>query len=79
MQGKIVLKVGKHELKGSVVKLEKPLAVLKKSTNDSSSSMEVTAADLSTDSSSHVSYEVVGVVRSKYLFRDRPKVLLERS
>lgn len=79
-QGKAVLRIGQHELRGSLVKLEKPLAVLKKvpgasnpempQISDSSSKMDVDAAP-------STSYEVVGVVRSKYLFKDRPKVLLD--
>lgn len=82
IQGKVVLRIGQHELKGSVVKLDKPLAVAKKITGSSSGveASEITdSAKMAVDGEQNTSYEVVGVVRSKYLFKDRPKVLLESS
>jgi hypothetical protein len=74
--GSVVLKIGQHELKGSIVKFEKPLAVLKK-LPASNSAMDIDCEPSSDSSASSTSYEVVGVVRQKYLFKDRPKVLLE--
>jgi chromosome transmission fidelity protein 8 len=75
----VFLKIGQHELKGSVVTIEKPLAVLKKLKPDSSTMMDVENDDNSSETVSSTSYEVVGVVRQKFLFKDRPKVLLEVS
>lgn len=77
LQGKAVLKIGQHELRGNVVKFDKPLAVLKKV---SSGALASGPMDMDVDhdpSLSSTAYEVVGVVRQKFLFKDRPKVLLE--
>jgi hypothetical protein len=52
--------------------------VLQKSIQDADSAMEVTETDLGNmGDAPSVSYEVIGVVRSKYLFKDRPKVILD--
>ena len=61
------------------MKFDKPLAVLKKVSSGALSSGPMDM-DVDQDSStSSTSYEVVGVVRQKFLFKDRPKVLLELS
>jgi hypothetical protein len=57
-----VLIVGLSRLEGSVVKLPNPLLVIKKRPSSSSSSVGA-------------SYDVLGVVREKYLFKTRPKTL----
>lgn len=76
-QGKAILKIGQHELRGTSTKLEKPLAVLKKVTSECNPSSEMDTDISSTDISGNTSYEIVGVVRQKFLFKDRPKVLLD--
>ncbi|KAG8049474.1 hypothetical protein GUJ93_ZPchr0009g1505 [Zizania palustris] len=63
--------VGYHELAGTKVTLKKPLLVLRKKAelaNSSSSSAATAAAEL----------EVVGVIRHKILFKDRPKALISK-
>jgi len=76
-QGKAVLKVGQHELRGSSVKLEKPLAVLKKVASAHKPSIGTEESTSPVSAASKSAYEIVGVVRHKFLFKDRPKVLLE--
>lgn len=76
----MVLKIGQHELRGASVKLEKPLAVLKKVIRAQNSSFRMESSyEYSEyhDNDTNPSYEIVGVVRHKFLFKDRPKVLLD--
>ncbi|KAL5206796.1 hypothetical protein ABZP36_035005 [Zizania latifolia] len=61
--------VGYHELAGTKVTLKKPLLVLrKKKVELANSSAAAAAAEL----------EVVGVIRHKILFKDRPKALISK-
>ncbi|KAK6275567.1 PREDICTED: putative uncharacterized protein DDB_G0287975 isoform X1 [Theobroma cacao] len=61
--------VGYHELTGSKVALKKPMLVLKKiKCMDGDQSDEAT--------SSRVELDVVGVIRHKILFKNRPKALI---
>ena len=53
------LTVGYHRLEGKLVALRKPLAILRKTGSEGSSS-----------------FEVVGVARSKWLFKTRPLALI---
>lgn len=71
------MKIGQHELRGSKAKLEKPLAVLKKVVPNNGGVEMMDISDGSASSGSGTEYTVVGVVRQKFLFKDRPKVLLE--
>ena len=89
--GGVELTVGIHLLEGSIVPLKKPFAVLEKrggrggdAENEApgtsspaahlSSSASPSAAPAS--STSPVSYEVVGVIRRKCLFKSRPRALI---
>ncbi|XP_062199416.1 uncharacterized protein LOC133901895 [Phragmites australis] len=64
--------VGYHELAGTKVTLKKPLLVLRKKKVSSGGDQEppVAAAELE--------LEVIGVIRHKILFKDRPKALISK-
>ncbi|XP_022764936.1 putative uncharacterized protein DDB_G0287975 isoform X7 [Durio zibethinus] len=62
--------VGYHELTGSKVALKKPMLVLKKI-----KCMGTDQSDEAT-SSSRVELDVVGIIRHKILFKNRPKALI---
>ncbi|KMS99080.1 hypothetical protein BVRB_3g066790 [Beta vulgaris subsp. vulgaris] len=65
--------IGYHELTGSKVTLKKPLLVLKKvkhSDGDQSRSSE---------SSTNMELDVIGIVRQKILFKTRPRALISSS
>jgi hypothetical protein len=61
LQETLQLTIGHHRVDGKLVQLKKPLAILHKA--------PATGAD-------GVAYEVVGVVRSKYHFKNRPLALI---
>ncbi|XP_073003501.1 uncharacterized protein [Typha latifolia] len=65
--------VGYHELSGTKVALKKPSLVLKKK-------KAVDGQEIVSNSrvSSGVELEVIGVIRHKILFKDRPKALISR-
>jgi hypothetical protein len=73
-----VLKIGNHQLKGSLVKLGKPLAVTRKRTEEDGPVLD-DDGDLDLDSgmktrgNQSTEYKVVAVVRYKYIFKTRPK------
>lgn len=65
--------VGYHELSGTTVQLKKPLLVLQKK-------VAAGAAMLSQFSDSPpVELEVIGIIRQKILFKNRPKALTSRT
>jgi len=70
-KGVPIMDIGNHRLEGKVVELSKPLIVTEK--NESSHH-----SDLDGET---VNYDVVGIVRRKYLFKNRPqpKVEFQRS
>ncbi|KQJ89773.1 hypothetical protein BRADI_4g27650v3 [Brachypodium distachyon] len=55
--------VGYHELTGTKVTLKKPLLVLRKKKKNAAEEVEL---------------EVIGVIRHKILFKDRPKALISK-
>lgn len=59
------------------MKLDKPLAVLKKVVSDSNGASDMRIDEKTSITQPKTEYQVVGVVRQKYLFKDRPKVLLD--
>ena len=73
-----VLKIGNQELKGQLVKLAKPCAVTRKRkeedgpipNSDGDVEME---GDKASNNRSGAEYKVVAVIRSKYIFKTRPK------
>lgn len=69
-QGKAVVIIGNNLIEGSKQKLPKPLAVLKKNVK----SKEEGGTDV--DNANNAEYLVVGVVREKYIFKNRPKPLI---
>ena len=66
-----ILIIGNHYLEGKRVALKKPLAILNKDEQtDAAASME-----LDTDQSQAVDYRLAGVIKFKYIFKNRPKPL----
>ncbi|KAJ2797278.1 hypothetical protein H4R20_005240, partial [Coemansia guatemalensis] len=60
---KVQMKIGVHRVEGSVVRLKKPFAVLKKRSDESTTS-------------SDVCYDIEAIVKEKILFKMRPDVIL---
>jgi chromosome transmission fidelity protein 8 len=66
--------VGYHELAGTKVMLKKPLLVLrKKKANAVCGEQEPPPA------ATEVELEVIGIIRHKILFKDRPKALISSN
>ena len=61
--GRPVLTIGAHRMTGKIVKLDRPLGVLRKRT----------------DEAGNMRYDVVGMIREKTIFKSRPKPLVRRS
>ncbi|KAJ1833096.1 hypothetical protein IWW55_004962 [Coemansia sp. RSA 2706] len=58
--GQVLMRVGVHRVPGTLVQLKKPLAILKKRSNEDGS----------------IRYDVEAIVREKFLFKVRPDVVL---
>ncbi|CAM0950926.1 unnamed protein product [Alopecurus aequalis] len=65
-KGAYTFTVGYHELAGTRVTLKKPLLVMRKKKNDGQAGQAA------------VELEVIGVIRQKILFKDRPKALISK-
>lgn len=68
-QSSYTFTVGYHELSGTMIRLKKPLLVLKKKV-----AIDVAVPEFPV--SSAVQLEVVGIIRQKILFKTRPKALI---
>ncbi|KAL8126107.1 uncharacterized protein LOC141717059 [Apium graveolens] len=66
--------VGYHELSGSKVPLKKPFLVMKKTKHSVADKDDSDTASLS-----KVELEVIGIVRHRILFKNRPKALISSS
>ncbi|CAN6217239.1 unnamed protein product [Urochloa humidicola] len=74
-KGGYTFTVGYHELAGTKVVLKKPLLVLRKkkvSNGGGAADQESPAAEVEQE------LEVIGVIRHKILFKDRPKALISK-
>nr|XP_051187589.1 uncharacterized protein LOC127301397 [Lolium perenne] len=66
-RGAYTFTIGYHELAGTRVTLKKPLLVLRKKKNDGQGGPAAA-----------VELDVIGVIRHKILFKDRPKALISK-
>ena len=56
--------LGSHELKGEVVKLDVPFCLMEKTYDESVTPKQIKA------------YQIVGIVKEKFLFKNYPKVIM---
>ena len=78
----VFLQIGYHRLEGKRVPLKAPIAVLRRSwpeQADSQADVVMKDAPQAAASCSVPEYHVHGQIRSKYIFRERPKVRNERA
>ena len=66
--------IGNHQLKGHRKSFARPIAVTKKRKFDDALQRE----DEVEDDESAVEYQVVGILRSKYVFKSRPKPITSK-
>jgi chromosome transmission fidelity protein 8 len=71
-QGKVYLTIAHHKLEGKKTKLAKPLAVITKSAQ-----VDVDAMEL--DQPRPVTYDVVRIIKEKYVFAHRPSLLVQED
>ncbi|KAI8101823.1 hypothetical protein M9434_006888 [Picochlorum sp. BPE23] len=64
--GGLVLTIGYHQLEGAEEKLKKPFAIIQKNTSE----------DMAQEQAR--SYQVIGFVTKKYLFKQRPRALISK-
>mmetsp|Transcript_13351 Transcript_13351/g.18242 ORF Transcript_13351/g.18242 Transcript_13351/m.18242 type:complete len:137 (+) Transcript_13351:168-578(+) len=67
---KIKLTCGYHEVEGSLVDLKKPIAILKKRLKQNAEALDTEVIC--------EAFDIVGVVRKKYMFKHRPKALISK-
>jgi chromosome transmission fidelity protein 8 len=68
--GKPQLVIGSHRLIGKVEKLREPVAILRK--------RKRSAAEAAADGAEESHFLIAGVVREKYVFKERPKPVLNK-
>ncbi|KAJ1965191.1 Chromosome transmission fidelity protein 8 [Dipsacomyces acuminosporus] len=71
--GSVLMKIGIHRVPGSVVKLKKPLAVLKKQQPDSSEEEAQRGAN------GDAKYNIEAIIKEKFMFKTRPDVILQQE
>ncbi|GAB5592507.1 hypothetical protein Unana1_07407 [Umbelopsis nana] len=71
-KGKVYLTVGHHKLEGKKTKLSKPLAVISKRSTENLDAMD-------TDQLRPVTYDIVNILKEKYVFAHRPSLLVQED
>eukprot|EP00890_Picochlorum_soloecismus_P003542 jgi/Picsp_1/4189/NSC_01698-R1_chromosome transmission fidelity protein 8 homolog len=71
--GALVLTIGYHQLEGAEQPLKKPFVVIEKSKED-----EFTGVAMEGASDCPSAYKAIGIVRKKYLFKQRPRALITK-
>ncbi|KAK9674765.1 hypothetical protein K7432_016909 [Basidiobolus ranarum] len=64
-QGNPILHIGNHMIEGSINKLRKPLALIRKLEKEKLSNSQIADTD-------HLEYRMVSLIRQKYVFKARP-------
>lgn len=77
-KGPAELRVGHHLIKGKVVELKKPFAILKKSAAPASAVDAMEASSLGSESPA-TAYDVAGIIRRKIIFSTRPTSILSKT
>ena len=72
--------LGTHQLKGKIEILDEPFCIMEKQTkgDGNDDAMDDVEADelLLSSSSSKTSYNIVGIIRRKFLFNQYPKTIM---
>lgn len=69
------LQVGNHLLEGKLVDLQKPLVVVKKLNNNFK---DANSIELNLEEKKDSTFQVSGIVKRKYLFKTRPRILVNK-
>mmetsp|Transcript_23527 Transcript_23527/g.51418 ORF Transcript_23527/g.51418 Transcript_23527/m.51418 type:complete len:140 (-) Transcript_23527:2-421(-) len=75
----IKVTVGYHEIEGSLIALKKPVALLR--SRFATSDEEATPMQTSDDNDEAKvceGFDIIGIVRKKYMFKHRPKALISK-
>ncbi|KAL2629457.1 hypothetical protein R1flu_014143 [Riccia fluitans] len=78
--GKFALTVGYHELEGTQVTLKKPMLVFKSERQGLPDAERTEVGTIGTDTQGEykVELQVIGIIRQKLLFKNRPKALISK-